>query len=453
VCPTCRRPVARDGPQPAANVPPGVLGLFPAGQNRPPQPPANGQAAPGGGQPAQAGGAADNQQNNPNPNPNVRMFNLGPLRLGFAQGGVDEIREMAQRMRVPPEAVNLPAPTPTVATPQENNDLAPALDQIRGQLLALGQQVRQEMANVHNAAQEVHALNLLMNEVGRLRQLQQQQQGQQQATQSAIPGVAHGGQGPLQPQQQGLIHPFMHLGMQGPLPIPHSPHLMAARPPSTVTRHVGAGYGAAIPAGSPDLPEGVVIPPGWSLLPLQRLDGEAPPPEPTHNVQGTAQDVLRSVFANHPRSRGTSPAPSSGLSAQLGRPTAPTTSNIPDSSRRPGSQGGPSPDTAARRQPPVTAPIPLTPNWGGPAQLFGGDRTTGPMFGYQIEPRQGPHDEPGETSGDRPAASNPSTAVNGVTSGESSSGRRTGAAEVNGSTGDRGPRAVTVEEADDDDEQ
>ncbi|KAK4044848.1 hypothetical protein C8A01DRAFT_42458 [Parachaetomium inaequale] len=457
VCPTCRRPVSRDGQQPAANGAAGVLGLFPAAQNRQPQPPANGQAAPGGGQPAQ-GGAADDQRNNQNPN--VRMFNLGPIRLGFAQGGVDEMREMAQRMRIPPDAMNPPAPTPTVATPQatpqeNNSNVAPGLDQVREQLLTLGQQVRQDMINAHNAAHEVHVLSLLMNEVTRLRQLQQQPQGQQQPTPPAAPGVIHGAQAqaPLQHQQQGLIYPFTHLPMQGPLAIPHLPHLPAARPPPTVTRHVGAGPGAAIPAGSADLPEGVVIPPGWSLLPLQRLDGEAPPPEPIHHAQGPAQDILRSVFANRPRSRGTSPAPGSSLSAQLGRPAAPATSNIAESSRRPGSQGGPSADTAARRQPPVTAPVPLAPNWGGPAQLFGGDRA-GHIFGYPLDPRQGPqpHAEAGESSGDGPVAST-STAVNGVASGERGGERGTEGVEVNASSDDRGPRPVTVEEADDEEER
>ncbi|KAL2191716.1 hypothetical protein L209DRAFT_748352 [Thermothelomyces heterothallicus CBS 203.75] len=455
VCPTCRRPVARDGPQPAANAPAGVLGLFPAGQNRPPQPPANGQGAPGRDQPPQGAGAgaADRQQNNPvaNPNPNVRLFNLGPIRLGFAQGGVDDIREMAQRMRLPPGAVNLPVPTPTVPAAQENNASAPSLEQIRGQLMALGQQVRQDIINAHNAAHEVHVLNLLMNEINRLRQLQQQHQNQQQGAQFAAPGIVLSGQASLpqqQQQQHGVTHPSTHLPVQASLPIPRSPNLVAERLPTGVTRHVGTGYGAAIPAGSPDLPEGVVIPPGWSLLPLQRLDGDVLSSEQTHNAQAHAQDILRSVFGNHPRSRGTSPAPPSSLSTQLGRSGAQAARNAPESSRRPGSQG----DTAARRQPPVTAPVPLAPNWGGSAQLFGGDRTTGPVLGYQVDQRPAPHEEPGESSGGGPAAST-STTVTGGASGESSSDQRTGGTEVNGSTSHRGPRAATVEEAEDEDEQ
>jgi E3 ubiquitin-protein ligase synoviolin len=451
VCPTCRRPVARDGQPPAGNGPAVVLRLglgFPAGENRQPQPPANGQAAPGG-QPAQ-GGAADNQGNNQNRN--VRMFNLGPLRLGFAQGGVDEIREMAQRLRAPLDVGNQPAPpTPTVAAPQEdNNDANPGLEQLRGQLMTLGQQVRQEMINVHNAAHEVQVLSLLMNELTRLRQVQQQPQGHHQGPQPVATGAAHGVQAHLAHQQQGLMHPFMHAPMPGQHPTA-SPHMLGARPPPAVTRHVGAGPGAAIPAGSPDLPEGVVIPPGWSLLPLQRMDGEAPPPEPTHNAQGPAPDTLRSVFANHPRSRGTSPAPGTGLAAQLGRFAAPTASHAAESFRRPGSQGGTSTDAAVQRPPPVTAPTPRTPNWGPPAQLFGGDRITGPVFGYQVEAPQAPQSEAGESS--RNTAAGTGAEVNGFASGERSSGQQAEAeadtVEVNGSASDRGPRAVTVEEAED----
>jgi E3 ubiquitin-protein ligase synoviolin len=451
VCPTCRRPVARDGQQPAAANGPAVvlrLGLgFPAGQNRQPPPPANGQAAPGGGQPAQ-GGAADDQGNIQNRN--IRMFNLGPLRLGFAQGGVDEMREMAERLRAAPDVANPPVPTPTIPTPQEtNNDAAPSLDQMRGQLLTLGQQVRQEMVNLQNAAHEVHLMNLLMNELARLRQLQQHPPGQQQAAQPVASGVVHGGQ-PLFPHQhQGPVHGFPHLPLQGQFSVPHGQHLVQARHAPVVTRHVGGAYGTAIPAGSPDLPEGVVIPPGWSLLPLQRVDGDAQPSELTgNNAQGPGQDILRSIFTAHPRSRGASPAPGSNLSAQLVRTTASATNA--EASRGPAAQGAPTMDAAAARQPPVTAPIPLAPNWGGSAQLFGADRTRLPVFGYQVEPPQGPQEEPGESSSSAAVAT--TAEMNGVGPGEAISAAQTRHAEVNGSGSDRGPRAVTVEEAPDDDE-
>ena len=116
---------------------------------------------------------------------------------------------------------------------------------------------------------------------------------------------------------------------------------------------------------------------------------------------------------------------------------------MPEPSRRPGSQGAALPDAAARRQPPVvTAPIPLAPNWGGRAQFFGGDRTVGP-FGYQPETGES-HSSNGATA--------TAAEVNGVAA-ESRGGQQTEEAEVNGRTSERGPRAVTVEEAQDDDEE
>lgn len=543
VCPTCRRPVARDGQQqPGANNGRAMvfrLGLnVPAGQNQ--QPP-NGQAA-GGAQ--FAPGGAEGEQGNQNRG--VRMFNLGPLRLGFAQGGVDEIREMAQRLRIPADAVNAPAdaneplptptPTPTVPAQETNNSNLP-LEQMRSQLLALGQQVRQEMINANNAAHEVQYLNLLMNELIRLRQVQQQPrgQGQQPATQQAIPGAVQAGLAPLPHQPQGLIHPFMVPLPPGQLPLPtQMPNTLpplAQRQQPPITRHVSGGYGAAIPAGSPELPEGVVIPPGWSLLPLQRMDGGMPQPaDPAfHNTQMPsmgAQDILHSLMhaaPHNPRSRGPSPAPGLGIFAQPGRtPPAATASNPPaESSRSPQPQAQPpvgSADAAIRRQqqqqgpaappPHVTAPIPLAPNWGGSAQLFGGgaaaererdrdrgDRSRPTVFGYQREDTPEPQEEGAQFRAPGPqvslaaqiAAAAAAAAAAGVDAGANANGNVNGvgvaAAEtsdgtqgetepearreqqgegaapaVNGSTaGDGasrgGPRAVTVEEAEDEDDE
>ncbi|KAK4241127.1 hypothetical protein C8A03DRAFT_30732 [Achaetomium macrosporum] len=477
VCPTCRRPVARDGPQPPANGNAVVfrLGLnFPAGQNRQAQPPDNAQG-PGGGQPAQGGAAADQGNNQ---NRNVRMFNLGPLRLGFAQGGVDEIREMAQRLQMPPDAANPPAPTPTVPATQENtntnnnnnnnnsssssssssnnNPAAPDLDQIRTQVLTLGQQLRQEMINVQNAAHELNLLSLLVNELTRLRQLQEQPRGQQPAAQQAAPGAIHVGPVPIQVHPQpGMMYPFPGLFPQGQPAVPHAPHPMAPR----LTRHVGPGYGAAIPAGSPDLPEGVVIPPGWSLLPLQRLDGDVPPFDPVGpNAHGPAQDILRSVFAqmpNHPRSRGTSPAPGAGLPAQPGRTAAPPASHPPEPTRAAGTHGATAAsDTPGRGSPAPTAPISpaLMTGFGIPTQPLVGERSIG-RSGSQPESNQGQQDELGESSGAGPTVATAATVVNGVAPAERGSGSQTAEAEVNGSIRDRGPRAVTVEEANDDEDE
>lgn len=453
VCPTCRRPVAREGQQPPADGGAVVfrLGLnFPAGQNRQPQPPADGQAP--GGQPAQAG-AADEQGNNQNRA--IRMFNLGPLRLGFAQGRVDDIQQIAQQLRIPAEAANPPAPTPTVPAQDTTNNLATGLDQIRTQLLALGQQVRQEMVNVHNAAHELQLLNSLTNELARLRQLQQlqlQPRGQQPTTQQPASVTVNGGQEPLPHPPQAAPYAFMHPTAQGQFPVApqlHASHPFRSAPP--LTRHVGPGQGAAIPAGSPELPEGVVIPPGWSLLPLQRWAPGTPDPA-QHNTQAPATgppDLFQNLIVqaqNNARSRGPSPTPGAGTSGQGERVGAANAA---------GNHGGAASDSSVRRPhvtaPPVTAPIPVAPTWGGPAQLFGDrDRSTGPIFGYQREPTPGPQDEPGEGSSGWLAAAT-ATTTNGVT--DSSSGPQPEPDVNAGASSRAGARAATVEEAEDDDDE
>jgi hypothetical protein len=70
------------------------------------------------------------------------------------------------------------------------------------------------------------------------------------------------------------------------------------------------------------------------------------------------------------------------------------------------------------------------------------------VFGYQVEAPQAPQNETGESS--RTTAAGTGAEVNGVASGERSSGQQADAVEVNGSASDRGPRAVTMEEAEDD---
>ncbi|CAK7202534.1 E3 ubiquitin-protein ligase hrd1 [Sporothrix eucalyptigena] len=108
-------------------------GNVPPNPQNPAFPPANGQApAPGAAAPAI--GPPVDVDGRPLPPANggggggggLRMFNFGPIRLGFAQGGARDIQEMAQRLGLPgamagPDgAVNAAAPiagTPGAGTP------------------------------------------------------------------------------------------------------------------------------------------------------------------------------------------------------------------------------------------------------------------------------------------------------------------------------------------------
>ena len=298
VCPTCRRPVSREGQQPNQNAPGGGFnGLnLPAGQNQQPQQ-INGQApanqAPNGLLPG-------NQGNNPNNG--VRMFNLGPIRLGFAQG--QDIQEMARQMGIPEHMANAHQPVnaqaPPAQQPVNGQGAATGLDQIQMQLMEIGQRLDQELRELNSTIGQFRSLHNITAELARVRHAQQAQ--------------AHG---VILPQEPVQIPPF----------------------PQTVTRHGAADWGTAIPAGSPDLPEGVVIPEGWSLLPLERLNGAAVAPgqsaggETATSGTATAGPSTEQRTVVEPRPDDAAPALLSSTSPTgISQPITPTTPATPRSS-------------------------------------------------------------------------------------------------------------------------
>ncbi|OIW29489.1 hypothetical protein CONLIGDRAFT_669351 [Coniochaeta ligniaria NRRL 30616] len=425
VCPTCRRSVVMDAPAPDRNGDPMVFrfGLnFPA-RNPGQQPPANG-AAPGGAQVApgvqgvQNGGQNDQQGNG---NGRVRMFNFGPVRIGFAQGDEGVLRDMAQQMGVPPNVANPQAAAQDA--PAQDQDTNGVLNEIRHQLAdvnqrvaSAGQRVQQDMQQLQNAEAQLSMMNILLQEMARLNHIgeilqQQQRPAQQYDAESNGPQIGPFTQPPVQgqpPQFQPLQHaqPYHYpVGYPGHFPqLPYLGHLIPAprpQPPNVVTRHGGASFSAAIPAGSPDLPPGVVIPPGWSLLPLQPLDGGTQPVAPVPSVSqvqdlrpGTTAGPVQSQFMNdfaalQASRRETRSAPASGLTAPAHHST--------DQEQRGRSPPVPSSSHAAEgpraETPQVTAPTPVLPNWGGPAQLFGRGNMGARDTAASPVTQEQPHDE------------------------------------------------------------
>ncbi|KAB5550933.1 hypothetical protein GE09DRAFT_1124229 [Coniochaeta sp. 2T2.1] len=377
VCPTCRRSVVMDAPQAGRNG--GNPMVFRFGLNMPArdqgqQPAANGVAPNGGQLPAAAQDGQNGGQNGPHGNRNgrVRMFNFGPVRIGFAQGDEGVMRDMAQQMGLPPNAANPPAPAE--GAPAQAPHANRVLDGIQGQLadvnnrfLAAGQRVQQDMQQLQNAEAQIQVMNALLQEMARLNNIgqamatppQQQQTAQQNGAQQNVAAAVAPVQAPVQAQHPQ--HPYQplyppqfrqqyhqaqfpaHVAFP-PVQLQHNPFAAPRMQMPTVTsRHGGAPFSAPIPAGSPELPEGVVIPPGWSLLPLQRLDAQAP------NGAPVAQNLLNATtdHSAEQEQRGRSP------------PAAVTTQPAEASS------------SSTAPQPEVTAPTPALPNWGGPAQLFG----------------------------------------------------------------------------------
>jgi E3 ubiquitin-protein ligase synoviolin len=284
VCPTCRRPVV-DNTQPARtaenNANQGAQGA---------QPPIGGQDA--GAQPPVAGRGAVR---------GMRMLNFGPLRVGFGQANLQDIAQglggplpgpdnaVAGGPRVYGLELGIPRrqqPQPQVPGP--TSTAGPAA--LQNHLQQIEQSIMTEIRALQVTQQELQLVQLLQVELARLRLLQNGATDQQPAG--------------LQPQ----------LGTLGAR--------QTARfttPPQQVQRHGARPNTSAIPAGSADLPPGVIIPEGWTLLPLQRLDGPGFPQSGTIPPAANARSVPTATTTQE----ATSPTP--GLSNNTSTPISTAT--------------------------------------------------------------------------------------------------------------------------------
>jgi E3 ubiquitin-protein ligase synoviolin len=365
VCPTCRRSVVIDGAAPHGD---GAAGLNAGGP--PPAP----------GQPAPDNGAANGNQARP-ARGGMRMFQLGPLRLGFAQGNPQNIQDMlAQRFggaplnpanAQPTQAIPAALHPPQAATPGNNN-----IYEMNAQLQDIAQRLQHEVQALQATQAELQTLYALMAELQRLRLYQQQLQNVQHPGQIAI---APNGQLPL-PQQPVYHQTLPQFPSMAQNPATFSPFQQRINTPS-ITRHAAASFSTSIPAGSPDLPEGVVLPQGWSLMPLQRMDGQtqqvavnltglqAEGPEQPQQVSQPASQDAATRHVDEP-----SPANGEHISSQHNAPT----SSFSEAS-----------SSQARTEPPlVAAPTPVAPNWGGSAQLFANGGVGTPVASSSVEPER-----------------------------------------------------------------
>ncbi|TGJ80333.1 hypothetical protein E0Z10_g8431 [Xylaria hypoxylon] len=361
VCPTCRRSVVIDAASPdGAAAAPG-----PNAGGRP-QPPAPG--APGGGG---GGGAAAAAAGNPGQparaRGNLRVFQFGPIRLGFAQGDPQNINELANQLRQPRDGANPPVahpvlPTPTPTAPPANLNNAPSIESMQAQLQDISNRIQQEMYTLQTTHAELQTLYALTVELNRLRQVQPQT--------TTSTGTSTGSQ-------------FGQAGVNTQL-IAQQPHAHFPNntyiPPSPVTRHGGAPYASAIPSGSQDLPEGVSIPPGWSLLPLQRLDGQ-----PSQQHAGTqpiptpsAYDLIHQQFQNTAQFSRSNLVQNPNGAANSSAPSADSHTSARNSEAQNGTDRNSEPPASRiQREPPnVAAPTPVIPQWGGPSQLLFSNRSS-----------------------------------------------------------------------------
>jgi E3 ubiquitin-protein ligase synoviolin len=359
VCPTCRRSVVIDGaPNGDGAARPNLNGQAPA----PGQPGADNRGG-NGGQGAQGRGG------------NMRMFQFGPLRLGFAQGNPENVQEMLQQRfnAAGLDAAHVPLapapPTPVRPTPQHTFPPSTGnVSELGSQLQNIQQRLQQEIFALQATQAELQTTYTLLAELQRLRLAQQQQTLHGQAPVQT--GFPIGTQIPPLPQQ-----PF-------PQPLPHMPSIAPFNPftrinTPSVTRHAVSAYSTPIPAGSPDLPEGVVIPQGWTLMPLQRMDGTSQQPAPTASTLLQPETSQSHATTSSDGPQGPSSAEQVSLPRENGSVEIPAETPAASSS-----EAHPEPEL-----PEVAAPTPVVPNWGGAAQLFANGGVSTPSASTTVAER------------------------------------------------------------------
>ena len=309
-CPTCRRPVIPP-PRPHGAQEGGGLG-----------PQAN--LAGGNDQPPGHNGPAAGL-------PRARVFQFGPFRIGFGAGRGDVFHNLHQQIRqgnapgplananVPPGARQIgfgfgfgrppaPAPAPALAPTQAPLPSAASTADMQNHLQQMEQQIVQEINNLRVTVDQLHLVRLLQSELQRLRNLP--------ATPSNPPGI----------------------------PIPTASAASSATSPVALHRQFASDPRApAMTANDARLPEGLSLPPGWSLLPLHATDAQEPG---STGVRGTDPTT--------PTVPATPTVPTMGVSAPAPEDGPSPSAHVPEAHEEHERVPDPTPTTAA--SPPSTVP-------------------------------------------------------------------------------------------------
>ena len=339
-CPICRR---------------SVLVTEPPSASGPNAPNPNGGAAP-----------VPNQQQAP-PAPGNRppvvhqnVFNLGPFRLAFgARIGQGPPPQIDNNPAAPNQA-HMPGgpafgnPFNFIGQPQtqqQTNARFTPLN-ITAQLQQIEQQLMREVNSLRVQSDQLYQVRALQGELARLRI--------QQAQANFPPGF----------HQARHPHPTNHGSQTGGFAQGHLPQV-----PSVFSSHQQQ---QSMSSGHPDLPSGMTLPEGWTVLPLQRV---APAGSSTTDVPATSSS------SQQPPSQ--EPAPSSDPRASTLTSTETSAPNIPPSnenhnSMQPSTQvpeiTSPQPPSSDTVAPAPTPQPPDIPQWGSsppPKSQGPADNTTG----------------------------------------------------------------------------
>jgi len=247
VCPTCRRPVITS--QDAA----------PAGQPGAPGAPAG---------PNQRGQRGQQQGQRRN---RARIFNLGPIRVGFLGGLDDQVQDLVDQVRNPPAEGQNPA-LPANRGPNHLGLRIPYLNGPAGggiqqglpstttgaraavptqiQLMQIEQRLLHEAHNLGVEQQQLMTLRMMEAELARLRA-------------THVPAQPPVGTA-VAAQRQVVPLPVVVPNAQQPAFVP--------QPAETLYGNAGQ----QLTVGQEGMPEGLTLPEGWTLMPLQRADGVVP---------------------------------------------------------------------------------------------------------------------------------------------------------------------------------
>lgn len=368
VCPTCRRPVitATEAAQPGQQGAPGANGVAP-------------------GQPAQPRPARQNR---------ARIFNLGPVRIGFLNGPGDQIQRVVNQMRDPqgqaqaaqnggalpaaqqgPNHLGLQVPYINAAAggqqPAATGARAAVPTQI--QMLQIEQRLMQEAHNLGIEQQQLTTLRMMEAELARLRA------GHLPAHQPVGTGNAAQRQQQVVQQIAGMGLPFgMPLQQQLPIFAPQAPEMLQGN----ASQQLGHGHES--------LPHGLVLPEGWTVMPLQRADGGG---VPAISVQPAEAQALA------PGGEQAGPAIQTTTNGAASGPTAQTAVTAP---RELQSQTEvPTDDSGSPLFVPTAAPTTVESTPSAPLQPDAAQSTSGPQTSTQPQPPP-----PGQAEAKKPWTSN-----------------------------------------------
>ncbi len=191
----------------------------------------------------------------------ARVINFGPLRIGFGAGGGNLIDDLAQRIHNG-EQRPLPDPHADLGGQQHlgfgfgfgrrpnprNQNQAASTAPIQAHLDQIERSLQQQISSMRVASHELHLVRMLNNELLRLRTLQANSANNE----TAISQLPYG--------PPSLPPPLGHSRLP-PRGYPPPPTMLSSHAQQLLSSDSGA------------LPEGVTLPPGWTLMPLHRYDG------------------------------------------------------------------------------------------------------------------------------------------------------------------------------------